>query len=139
MKTPKWLNLAILAIAIATPILAFKYGDLTGLGVPVAIAAVGAGGRRGIDAFEGATEWINSPPLKASSLRGKVVLVEFWTWSCINWRRQLPYVRAWAEKYRDKGLVVVGVHTPEFEFEKDVPGIRRATKEMDVPFPVVVD
>ena len=86
-----------------------------------------------------ATAWINSQPLRAADLRGKVVLVEFWTYTCINWRRQFPYVRAWADKYRDKGLVVIGVHSPEFVFEKEVDNVRRLTKEIGVPFPVAVD
>lgn len=89
--------------------------------------------------LDGAITWINSPPLKPADLRGKVVLVEFWTYTCINWRRQFPYVRAWADKYKDKGLVVIGVHTPEFEFEKDLDNVRRLTKEIGVPFPVAVD
>jgi len=89
--------------------------------------------------FDGAVEWLNSPPLDAASLHGKVVLVEFWTFTCINWLRTFPYVRAWAEKYKDQGLVVVGVHTPEFEFEKDLDNVRRAVKEMNVPYPVAVD
>src|SRR5207247_6460945 len=72
-----------------------------------------------------ATEWLNSPPLTAAGLRGKVVLIDFWTYTCINWLRSLPYVRAWAEKYKDQGLVVIGVHTPEFAFEKDVENVRR--------------
>ncbi len=87
----------------------------------------------------GATAWLNSPPLTASGLRGKVVLVEFWTYTCINWRRQLPYVRAWAEKYKNSGLVVIGVHTPEFAFEKDVENVRRAAKDLDVGVPVAID
>src|SRR5690349_4902351 len=66
--------------------------------------------------LNGATTWLNSPPLKASSLKGKVVLIDFWTYTCINWLRSLPYVRAWAEKYKDRGLAVIGVHTPEFVF-----------------------
>jgi len=90
-------------------------------------------------ALDGATLWLNSPPLSAAGLRGKVVLVEFWTYTCINWRRQLPYVRAWAERYRDSGLVVIGVHTPEYEFEKDVDGVRRETKAMKVDYPVAID
>jgi thiol-disulfide isomerase/thioredoxin len=89
--------------------------------------------------LDGATAWINSQPLKAADLRGKVVLIEFWTYTCINWRRQLPYVRAWAEKYRDKGLIVIGVHSPEFEFEKNIDNVRRATKEIRVQYPVAVD
>jgi thiol-disulfide isomerase/thioredoxin len=89
--------------------------------------------------LDGATAWINSQPLKADELRGKVVLIEFWTYTCINWRRQLPYVRAWADKYRDKGLVVIGVHSPEFAFEKNIDNVRRATKEIRVQYPVAVD
>jgi len=89
--------------------------------------------------LEGATLWLNSDPLTAASLRGKVVLVEFWTYTCINWRRQLPYVRAWAEKYKDSGLVVIGVHTPEYEFEKNVDNVRREAKTMRVDYPIAVD
>jgi thiol-disulfide isomerase/thioredoxin len=69
-----------------------------------------------LPSLSGAIAWLNSPPLTSGALRGKVVLVQFWTYTCINWRRTLPYVRAWSEKYKDKGLVVIGVHTPEFEF-----------------------
>ena len=87
----------------------------------------------------GATEWINSAPLTPEALRGKVVLVDFWTYSCINCLRALPYVRAWAEKYKDAGLVVVGVHTPEFAFEKQPANVRRATQDLGVGFPVAVD
>ena len=87
----------------------------------------------------GATGWLNSQPLTADSLRGKVVLVQFWTYTCINWLRTLPYVRAWAEKYTGQGLVVVGVHTPEFPFEKDEDNVRRAVKEMRVDYTVVLD
>src|SRR5690349_2019129 len=76
--------------------------------------------------FEGAVGWFNSRPLSMGELRGKVVLVDFWTYTCINWLRTLGYVRAWAEKYRDAGLVVVGVHTPEFPFEQDIGNVRRA-------------
>jgi thiol-disulfide isomerase/thioredoxin len=86
-----------------------------------------------------ATEWINSPPLTAAGLRGKVVLIDFWTYTCINWLRQLPYVRAWAEKYKDQGLVVIGVHTPEFAFEKNLENVRRETKNIGVAYPVAVD
>ena len=78
--------------------------------------------------FDGATGWLNSPPLTPDGLRGKVVLVDFWTYTCINWLRTLGYVRAWAEKYADQGLVVVGVHTPEFPFERDVDNVRRAVE-----------
>jgi thiol-disulfide isomerase/thioredoxin len=87
----------------------------------------------------GATEWLSSPPLTADGLRGKVLLVDFWTYSCINWRRTLPYLRAWADKYRRQGLVVIGVHTPEFQFEKNPANIRWALKDMGITYPVAVD
>ena len=86
-----------------------------------------------------ATEWVNSPPLTAERLQGKVVLVQFWTYSCVNWIRTLPYVRAWEEKYRDKGLVVIGVHSPEFGFEKQLPKVRWAAEMFRVDYPVAVD
>ena len=89
--------------------------------------------------LDGATGWLNSPPLTPAFLRGKVVLVQFWTYTCINWRRSSPYVRAWAEKYKDQGLVVIGVHTPEFEFEKNLDNVRWAAGDMRVAYPVAVD
>jgi thiol-disulfide isomerase/thioredoxin len=89
--------------------------------------------------FEGATGWLNSAPLTAADLSGKVVLVDFWTYTCINWLRTLGYVRAWAEKYEDHGLVVVGVHTPEFPFEEDVDNVRRAAKDLRVEYPIALD
>ena len=87
----------------------------------------------------GATEWLHSPPLTAAGLRGKVVLVQFWTYTCVNWLRTLPYVRAWAEKYKEQGLVVIGVHTPEFSFEKNAANVRRAAQEMRIAYPVALD
>jgi thiol-disulfide isomerase/thioredoxin len=87
----------------------------------------------------GATGWLNSQPLTAADLRGKVVLVDFGTYTCINWLRSLPYVRAWAEKYKNQGLVVIGVHTPESPFEKDVDNVRRAVKAMKMEFPIAID
>ena len=93
---------------------------------------------RELAAIGGATGWLNSPRLTASSLAGKVVLVDFWTYTCINWLRQLPYVRAWAEKYR-QGLVVIGVHTPEFPFEHNIDNVRRAVQQMRIEYPVVID
>ena len=86
-----------------------------------------------------ATGWLNSQPLKREELRGKVVLVQFWTYTCINWLRTEPYVRAWSEKYKDKGLVVIGVHTPEFEFEKNVDNVRREAKAMRIDYPIAID
>jgi thiol-disulfide isomerase/thioredoxin len=90
-------------------------------------------------ALDNARAWLNSEPLKAAGLLGRVVLVDFWTYSCVNWLRTLPYVRAWHERYRDRGLVVVGVHTPEFGFEHDLDNVRRAVGELDVGYPVVID
>jgi thiol-disulfide isomerase/thioredoxin len=87
----------------------------------------------------GATEWFNSPPLTAAGLRGRVVLVDFWTYTCINWLRTLPYLRAWADKYKDHGLVVIGVHTPEFDVEHDLDNVRRAVRDLRVDYPVAVD
>jgi thiol-disulfide isomerase/thioredoxin len=86
-----------------------------------------------------ANEWLNSSPLADEELRGKVVLVEFWTYTCINWLRQLPFVRAWAEKYKDHGLVVIGVHTPEFPFEKDLDNVRPTLKTRGITYPVAID
>jgi hypothetical protein len=87
----------------------------------------------------GATAWLNSPPLDAEGLRGKVVVVDFCTYTCINWLRTLPYVRAWANAYMDRGLVMIGVHTPEFSFEHDLENVRRALKEMEVTYGIAVD
>jgi thiol-disulfide isomerase/thioredoxin len=96
-------------------------------------------GRVQMPSFAGATEWLNSEPLGPAELRGKVVLVNFWTLTCINWLRQEPYVRAWSQAYRDDGLVVIGVHTPEFSFEHEIDGVRRATTERAIDYPVAVD
>src|SRR4051812_40503220 len=92
-----------------------------------------------LPSLEGATGWLNSEPLTPESLRGRPVLAEFGTFTCINWIRTLPYVRAWYEKYRDAGLVVLLVHTPEFAVERDIARVRRAMTEMRVEFPVAVD
>jgi thiol-disulfide isomerase/thioredoxin len=89
--------------------------------------------------LEGATEWINTEPLGLDELRGRVVLVDFWTLTCINWLRTEPYVRAWARAYRDDGLVVIGVHTPEFTFEHEIDRIRTATAERGIDYPIAVD
>jgi thiol-disulfide isomerase/thioredoxin len=97
-----------------------------------------AGGGR-MPSLEGATGWLNSPPLTTEELRGRVVAVDFWTYTCINWLRTVPYVRAWDEAYRDAGLVVLGVHTPEFPFERDVDDVRRAISDRRITYPVAVD
>src|SRR4051812_49163833 len=90
-------------------------------------------------AFSGATEWIGSQPLTPEDLRGRTVLVDFWTLTCINWLRTEPYVRAWAREYRKDGLVVIGVHTPEFSFEHSPELVRRAVAARDIDYPVVID
>ncbi|EJM35891.1 cytochrome c biogenesis protein [Pseudomonas sp. GM33] len=92
-----------------------------------------------LPSLEGAVQWLNSPPLDAQALKGKVVLVDFWTYSCINCLRSLPYVKAWAEKYRDQGLVVIGVHAPEFAFERDVNNVTKAMKDLGIHYPVAID
>ncbi len=89
--------------------------------------------------LDGAVQWLNSPPLTAESLRGKVVLIDFWTYSCINCLRTLPYITAWADKYRDQGLVVIGVHSPEFAFEQDVDNVTQAMKKLGINYPVAID
>jgi cytochrome c biogenesis protein CcdA/thiol-disulfide isomerase/thioredoxin len=90
-------------------------------------------------AISGAVEWLNSPALTADSLRGKVVLVDFWTFGCVNCRNALPHVRGWYDKYKDQGLVVVGIHTPEFAFEKNIGNVKRAVGELGITFPVAID
>jgi len=92
-----------------------------------------------LPSLAGATDWLNSPPLDAPALRGKVVLVDFWTYSCINCLRAMPYVREWAERYRDHGLVVIGVHAPEFAFERNLANVQRAVKDLKVTYPVAID
>jgi thiol-disulfide isomerase/thioredoxin len=89
--------------------------------------------------FDGATGWVNSPPLTPEGLRGRVVLVNFCTYTCINWLRTLPYLRAWAHRYKDHGLTVIGVHTPEFDFEHDLNNVRRQVKDLGVDYPVATD
>jgi len=96
-------------------------------------------GRVHIPSLGGATEWLNSEPLGPADLRGHVVLVNFWTLTCINWLRQEPYVRAWSSAYRQDGLVVIGVHTPDFSFEHDIDGIRQAIKDREIDYAVAVD
>jgi thiol-disulfide isomerase/thioredoxin len=94
---------------------------------------------RQLPSFAGATGWLGSEPLRSTDLRGRVVLVDFWTLTCINWLRTEPYVRAWSEAYRDEGLVVIGVHTPEFSFEHDIELVRGATRQRAIDYAVALD
>jgi thiol-disulfide isomerase/thioredoxin len=128
---------AVLISAIVAPVNVSAQEKIEAAKTPAAAVPLPFEGE--LPSLGGATEWLNSPPLTAADLRGKVVLVEFWTFTCINWLRSLPYVRAWAEKYKDKGLVVIGVHTPEFGFEKNVDNVRRAAKAMSIDYPVALD
>src|SRR6202012_145711 len=93
----------------------------------------------GFPFLSGATAWLNSPPLTPEGLRGKVFVIDFWTYSCINCLRSIPYVRAWAEKYKDHGLVVIGVHTPEFAFERNIDNVKRAIANLKIGYPVAID
>jgi len=148
MNTSKLLIAAVLAFAIRAPIAGF-IGDSK---VPQSTSPTGErvaffhglgsganGGQSELASLLRADAWLNSPPLTAQALRGKVVLVHFWTYTCINWLRTQAYLRAWAEKYKDKGLVVIGVHTPEFRFEKNLDNVRREAKALHVDYPVAVD
>jgi thiol-disulfide isomerase/thioredoxin len=148
MNANKLLVAAVLAIAIGASIAGFV-GDMK-MPQPTtfkearspflhAVPPAQAAGQSELTSLEFANEWLNSPPLTAPALRGKVVLIDFWTYTCINWLRQLPYVRAWAEKYKDQGLVVIGVHAPEFQFERNVDNVRRAVTDMKLAYPVAID
>ena len=154
----------VLGVLVLAGVAAIALGLDTGLLTRVSLASTGGIEQRLVDAvtpppapqperkagealpvegqlpsLAGATAWINSTPLTAASLRGKVVLVDFWTYSCINCIRALPYVRAWADKYKDHGLVILGVHAPEFAFEKDLGNVRRAVQDLGVNYPVALD
>jgi thiol-disulfide isomerase/thioredoxin len=137
MKADQLLIVAILAGAIAAPIETFAQDKSEVQQMKRAAIQLPTEGE--LPFLGGATGWLNSQPLTAAGLRGKVVLIDVWTYTCINWLRQLPYVRAWAEKYKNQGLVVIGVHSPEFAFEKNVDNVRRAVKELNVNYPIAVD
>jgi thiol-disulfide isomerase/thioredoxin len=148
MKTNGLLVAAVLAAAIGAPIAGFV-GEMyapqpmtsTGVRAPFlhGLPAAHTPGQSALASLEQANEWLNSPPLTPSALGGKVVLIDFWTYTCINWLRTLPYVRAWADKYRDQGLVVIGVHAPEFAFEKNISNVRWAVNDMKIDYPIAVD
>jgi thiol-disulfide isomerase/thioredoxin len=131
---------AVALILIGAVVVAVRFtgGGLIGVAPAQGGSGVSASGPLAAD-FTGIVDWENSPPLTMDSLRGKVVLVDFWTYSCINCQRTFPFLRQWWTKYHDGGFVIVGVHSPEFQFEKDVGNIRRAIKDDDVEWPVAVD
>ncbi len=137
MKASKLLLAAMLISAIGAPIETFTEGKSMVQQMKSTTVHLPIEGE--MPSLGSATEWLNSQPLSAAGLRGKVVLIDFWTYTCINWLRQLPNVRAWADKYKDQGLVVIGVHTPEFAFEKNVDNVRQAAKVMRVDYPIAID
>ncbi len=147
MKTRTFISAVVLASAIGAPFAAIAEDQdvlqPTAPGIRVPFLHGFSGARETnppeLASLTRADAWLNSPPLSAQDLRGKVVLVDFWTYTCINWLRTLPYIRAWAEKYRKDGLVVIGVHAPEFGFEKNPDNVRRAVTEMRIDYPVAVD
>ena len=129
---------ALSTVALAVLALA-SWSGVTGEPRSVKSASVPLRFEGQLPTLGGAVQWLNSPPLTSAGLRGKVVLVDFWTYTCVNWRRTLPYIRAWAEKYKSQGLVVIGVHTPEFSFERDPNNVREFTQEFGIEYPVAVD
>ena len=138
MKATRLLLAAILASAIGAPIETLAGNDSVAQQVtPGAAVRLAIEGE--LPSLGGATEWLNSRPLTTAALRGKVVLVDFWTYTCINWLRSFPYVRAWAEKYRNQGLVVVGVHAPEFSIEKDLDNVKEPRRTIGVDYPIAID
>ncbi len=159
----EWIR-RVLGVAVLAAVAAVAFGLDRGVLTRLSLASTGGLEQRLVDRFHpakkivlnqtvdvsgaepavrpdlsGATAWINSPPLTLESLRGKVVLVDFWTYSCINCLRTLPYIKAWNEKYKDSGLVIIGVHTPEFPFEKDETNVRKAVKDLGLVYPVPMD
>ena len=131
-----WLTVVLLS-AISAPIGTAAVDS--SMAQPISTAAFTLPTEDRFPSLARATAWLNSEPVSPEALRGKVVLVDFWTYTCINWRRTAPYLRAWARKYKDQGLVVIGVHTPEFGFEKDLDNVRRHAKEQDIDYPIAVD
>ncbi len=136
MNTSRLLLATIFATAIVAPIETMAQGQGVSQAAPAVVRLPIEGE---LPSLGGATEWLNSPALTAAGLRGKVVLIDVWTYTCINWLRTLPYVRAWADKYKDQGLVVIGVHAPEFAFEHNVDNVHRAAKDMRVNYPIAID
>jgi len=133
MKAHRYVKLMLLAGTVGAA------GQASAEDNAAAIEAVALPIQGRMPSLGSAREWLNSASLTTSNLRGKVVVVNFWTYTCINSLRALPYVRAWGDKYKDKGLVVLGVHTPEFEFEKNVDNVRRAVRDLKIDYPIALD
>jgi thiol-disulfide isomerase/thioredoxin len=130
-------QLLVLATAIGAPL--ETMAEDKGMTQQTTLAADRSHIEGELSSLGSATQWLNSQPLTAAGLRGKVVLIDIWTYTCINWLRTLPYVRAWAGRYKAQGLVVIGVHSPEFVFERDVDNVRRAAKDMKIDYPIAID
>lgn len=109
------------------------------VGVGLAGYLMARDGQQPMPSLAGASQWLNSPPLDAPALKGKVVLVDFWTWDCVNCQRSLPHVNDWSRRYADQGLVVIGVHTPEYDYEHDVGTLRQKVASLGIAYPVAVD
>jgi thiol-disulfide isomerase/thioredoxin len=136
-----WIRVAAVAVAAVLAgaiVIAIRYGGGGLSGVSTGQSSLSSTGPLAPD-FTGIVDWENSPPLTMDGLRGKVVLVDFWTYSCINCQRTFPFLRHWWDSYHAAGLVIVGVHSPEFTFEKDVANVRRAVRDYDIQWPVAVD
>src|SRR6202051_277232 len=137
MKALSFLLATILASAIVAPIEASAEDKKMVQATTAARVQLPIDGE--FPSLGGATGGLNSPPLTAAGLRGKVVVIDVWTYTCINWLRTLPYVRAWAEQYQEHGVVVIGVHTPEFPFERALVNARRGARDMQISYPIAID
>src|SRR3984885_8747174 len=145
LRLKAWIR-RVLIVAVITGVVVVLTGWGTGLLTTLSLVKMAKADSQpflndegGLPDMDGAVAWLNSPPLSRESLRGKVVLVNFWTYSCINSLRELPYMKAWAAKYKDAGLVVIGVHTPEFGFEKERANVQQALHDLKITYPVAID
>jgi thiol-disulfide isomerase/thioredoxin len=135
----RWVKIGLSVVAVAAAILSSTAVSALPIQAQEPPSTPSIIGHSPLYGLSGATGWINSKPLTAKQLKGKVVLVDFWDYSCINCIRAIPYVNAWAEKYKDSGLVVIGVHTPEFDFEKQLPNVQKAVQKFGITYPVALD
>ena len=145
LRLKAWIR-RVLIVAVITGVVVVLTGWGTGLLTTLSLVKMAKADSQpflndegGLPDMDGAVDWLNSPPLSRESLRGKVVLVNFWTYSCINSLRELPYMKAWAAKYKDAGLIVIGVHAPEFGFEKERANVQNALHDLNITYPVAID